>query len=193
MTRTEPLGIHVTNYEVKSQNLPFDYKALYVMLHEWMLEHEFCIDDKDTSFPETMYYESRQQDGRKEIWCWWRPKYIPEDNPFYRYALNINLHWLGARQQEIVKDGRKHQLQAGEFWCIVQAVLEVDYQGKWRSHWLLKHLLETFWKRFIWHDMERHKHELYKVAYQLRTDVSQFLDIRQHTAGPQIWWPKQGI
>jgi hypothetical protein len=192
MAKAKPLGVHVTNYEVKSQDFPFHARSFYVMVHEWMLEHEFAPDAADPNFPETMYYETRQQDGRREIWCWWRNKYVPQNNPFYRYALNVNMHWLGAKDTDIVQNGRKLKLQKGEFWFSVQAVLEVDYQNKWRTHWLLKHLLETFWKRFIWKDLEKHRHTLYKTAYELRNDVMQFLQIRQPEQKPKSWWPAMG-
>jgi len=192
MPHIKPYGISVYNTEVKTQGKPFDLKMLYVMMHEWMLENEYAPDDKDPNFPETFYYDSVSQTKGRELWVWWRNKKAPQKNPFYRRSLNVNLHGLGMMDIETVINGTKRKLAKGEFWISIKAILELDYQGKWRKHWLLKYFLDLFWKRIFWKSIESHKHELLKDAHALHQQLKQFFEIRMHVPVQKSFWPELG-
>lgn len=193
MARTFPLGIVVDQYEIKLDRQPFHMKMFYVMLHEWLLEHEYAPDNSDPNFPETFYYESRTPARVREVWCWWRNKHVPQANPFYRRALNIDMHALGIEDVEVMHNGKKIKMQQGEFWFSVSSILELDWDKRWRNHWLLKHFLTVFWQRFFWRDLYKHKMELYRDGQELAIAVKQFLGIRIPTEAPTRYWPTRGV
>jgi len=186
-----PLGITVSQYEVKTQNQPFNFKLLYIMLHEWFIEKQY-IGDKDPDFPEISYYEARHDHG-KEIWVKWRFKYAPQGNKFYRRVFNIDLHGLNLQSAEVIQDNKKYKMDKGELWVFCQAILEVDYENQWRNHPLLQHFLTTFWKRFIWKDLEKHRKEIYNDAYELHNLVKQYLEIKRAVPTLGSFWPPKGI
>ncbi len=190
MAEKIPYGMTVAQYELKTQSNPVNLKLFYVMLHEWMIEKQYT-NDKDPDFPEIMYGEWRHHEGR-EVWAKWRIKYAPQGNKFYRRVLNIDIHTIHSQQVEIVQDNKKFKLDKGELWFFCQAILEVDYENKWRNHPILKNFLTTFWKRFIWHDLEKHKEELYKDAYELHSLVKDYLQIRKEVQSLKSFWPAKG-
>jgi len=193
MAKIHPLGILVNQWEVKTQQRPFDPKQLYVMMHEWIIEEEYVPSPSDTDFPEISYYESRSQQKGKEIWAKWRCFYVPQDNPFYRNLLNVDIHGLHLKPVDVVQDGKKFRLMTGEIYITCQAILELDWQGKWRKHWLLKHLLETFWKRVFWKDLEKHKQELYKLSEKFNSAVKDYMEVKKGAKSLGIFWSKRGI
>src|SRR3989338_792415 len=193
MAKPIPLGITVAQYEVKLQERPFSLKHLYLMLNEWFIEKQYVESDKDPDFPEIMYYEARGQEHGKEVWVKWRFKHAPQHNKFYRLLLNVDLHGLGLTTVEVVQDNRKFKMEKGEFWVSCQAILEVDYENKWRNHQLLRHFLTTFWKRFIWKDLETHRHHLLMDAYELQNLVKEFLEIKRPIAHTKPYFAPRGL
>jgi hypothetical protein len=191
MAKPLPLGLTVAQYEIKTQEQPFNMKLLYVMLHEWFIEKQY-VNDKDTDFPEISYYEARHEHG-KEVWVKWRFKYAPQGNKFYRRVFNIDLHGLGMTQLEVVQDNKKYRMDRGEFWFSCHAILEIDYEKKWRNSPLLKPFLNTFWKRFIWKDLEKHRKEIYRDAYEIHNLVKQYLEIKRAVPMLKTFWPPKGI
>jgi len=154
MVEEKPLAIAVTQFEIKTSGRPLSLKLLYVMLHEWMIEHEYAPDNKDANFPEEFYYERRSQQEGREMWAYWRNDHVPQNNPFYRRLLNIDIHTARSKQVELVHNGKKLKLDQGELWVSCYAFLEIDWKKQWRKHWLLKNFLTNFWQRIIWRDLE---------------------------------------
>lgn len=193
MAKIQPLGILTNQWEVKSQQKPFSFKSLYVMMHEWMLEKEYAPSTADPDFPEISYYESVSQQKGREIWAKWRCFHIPQDNPFYRNLLNIDIHGLFIKPVDVMQNGKKFRMDTGELYISCQAILEIDWQRKWREHWLLKHLLHTFWHRVIHHDIEKHKKEVYHISEEFNALIKDWLEIKKPVTVPKIFWPKTGI
>ena len=190
MTRI-PLGITVAQYELKTQENPVNLKQFYVMLHEWFLEKEYAPKN-DPEYPEISYYEARSPDHGREVWAKWRIKYAPQQNKFYRRVFNIDIHALKVQSVEIVQNNKKFKLDKGEMWLYCQAILEVDYENKWRGHPILRHFLDTFWKRFIWKDLEKQRREVYKDAYELHQVVKNYMEIRKAVPTLKPYWPAKG-
>lgn len=186
MEREKLLGFLVTHWEVKSQK-PFGFKDFYSLLHEWILDHDYTPSTRDTDFPEISYYESISQKGGKETWIKWRCNYVPEDNKFYRRILNIDIHGLGMKPMEIVQNNKKYLLDKGEVYISCQAILEIDWTGRWRKNWLLKHFLEIFYKRIVWKSMEKHKQEVHEDSHILNEFVKEYFEIQREGTKPTYY------
>jgi hypothetical protein len=84
-------------------------------------------------------------------------------------------------------------MEKGEFWMACQSILEVDYQNKWRNHPILKYFLTTFWKRFLWKDLEKHRKELLRDSEELQNLVKTYLEIKKPVTGLKSFWPAKGV
>ncbi len=181
----------VAQYELKTQDNPLNFKQFYIMLHEWFLEKEYG-SASDPDFPEISYYDARSPEHGREVWIKWRIKYAPQGNKFYRKVFNIDLHGLHMQKVEVVQNNRKYMLEKGEMWFYCQAILEVDYENKWRNNPMLKPFLSTFWKRFIWKDLEKHRKEIYNDAYEVHQFVKNYMEIRKAVPTLKSFWPAKG-
>ena len=181
---------HVTQWELKSQ-LPIYLKGFYLILHEWVIEHEYQNAESaiDFVFPELSYYESRRQDKGREIWFKWRLRYAPQGSPFYRRALNFDVHALGFKPVDIVDQGTKYSFEKGELWFACRAELQIDYHGKWKKHPFLKRMLDVFWKRVFWKDLQLHQKEVYNDAFDLYKLIKEYMEIRLELPGSTKFWP----
>ncbi|NQV08939.1 hypothetical protein HQ529_03750 [Candidatus Woesearchaeota archaeon] len=193
MAKVRPLGLLVNQWEVKNQTKPFSLKSLYVMMHEWVLEKEYSPSVEDPDFPEISYYESDSQKNGREIWAKWRCFHIPQENPFYKFVMNVDIHGLFIRPVDVMHNGKKFKMDSGELYVSCEAILEVDWEGKWRKNWLLKHFLEVFWKRVFWKNMEKHRKEVYEISMELQTLIKEYLEIRRAIKAPKTYWPATGI
>ena len=169
------------------------FQSLYKEIHEWILENDYCETDKEWDFPETLYHDSRSQPLGSEVLIWFRPTYVPEDNPFYRYILRINIHAQKLKNNDIMQDNKKVQVQWAEFRVVIEAFLESDYEKRWQKSWFLKHFYEFFLKRIIWKDFEKRKHAVLHDAYRLQRRIKEFFGTAQATYPKKSFRPKHGL
>ena len=111
-----PRNIKAASFRVKFRD-QFNLKAIYVFLHEWMVEEEWATRN-DSEFPETFFGQNESALGGTEVWWNWRftrPPGTggPGSNNYYQWRMNINGHVVLLRQVEAVKDGKKIKTN----WC----------------------------------------------------------------------------
>lgn len=191
MVKHKPFAILATNWEIKTQR-PIHLKDFYSRMQEWLVDHEYSIPS-DADFPEISYYQSETQKGGKEIWVKWRCNYIPQDNKFYRRLLYIDIHTLGMKPIEVMQNNKKFKMEIGDVYISCQAFLEIDWEGKWRKHWLLKHFLPIYYKRIAHHRIERYKEDVYHDAWEMNIFLKEFLEFVKEKKDTKTYWPKLDI
>jgi hypothetical protein len=165
----------------------FHLKNFYRMLHDWFVEEKW-VKRIDYEWPEHFYLLRETQRGN-EMWIWWRFKKIPGageagTNSYYRYNLDVFWHITGAKDVEVMHQGKKYKTQYADIEFYIKAKIEMDYQhedGKgWRDHALLKHFNDVFHKRLFKPQLQRHKHDLFREAYRLQEVVKLFFGLKTY-------------
>ena len=167
------MSLFVGTFQVK-YNGPINLKNFYRELHDWVVENEFVDSRSNEDFPELLYYDSRSQPGGGEVWIWWRPVKKPQSNPFYRYVLRISFHLFKMKDQEMMYNNKKYKFKYAENKIIITAILETDYDQKWRKSPFLKQVYELFWRRITWHNIEKHKQILLNYCYDLQKTIKSY-------------------
>ena len=180
-------------FRVKYNDI-FSMNALYRMMHEFIKAQEWMDIQDDTvgEAHENFYYDRTDLYGNKEIWAWWRLWQFPDGEPvdtsnsFYRYHLDIDFHVLHLKEQEIMQRGKKVKTNFGEVEIKIWSWIELDYKGEWSRHPILKFLFEVFEARIFEHELERHKHELYRQTYLFQSEIKKFLQLKNWLPEGQI-------
>jgi hypothetical protein len=186
------MTVVVTRFQVRRSQSTFNLKALYQHLHEWAVEHEYSPSDKDADFPETMYYDARLPEGNS-IWIWWRLAHVPQGNPFYRRVINLDWHTTKIQEVEVIHNGKKHKMNKGEIVLSCQAILETDYDDKWKQSKLMAPFYQMFWRRLFWKNIEKHKEELKADVVQLHETTKRYLDLFSQFPEEKSFRPAKGL
>jgi hypothetical protein len=169
-------------------------RYLYIMMHEWLVEEGYA-SRTDSEFPEHFYLFRETQKSGNEKWIWWRTEKIPNDNNYYKYVLDIDIHVILLKDVEVIHQGQKFPTNWGEPEIKIRARLIKDYKHSWRNHWLLKHLDKVFHQRIFKKELEAHKLEFYREAYRFQEAIKTFLKLKTYLPEPELqrFWPELGL
>lgn len=187
-------------WRVKHRDI-FDMKALYKLLHEWIKEKDW-IDFQDDSAVgdqhENLYLDKTGLHGDKELWIWWRVWNWPDirhTNSFFRYHIDFDFHCVYMQDTEVMFRGKKVKTNKGEVELKTWAWIEMDYNGEWSKHPILRFFLEFFNLRIFYNDLLKHKVELYRESFRLQGIVKKFLQLKQFLPEQEVepFHPSKGI
>jgi hypothetical protein len=172
------LGLVATETKIKYKDV-FHLKNLYRYMHEWLINDGWGTHS-DPNWPETLYYTNQRADG-EEIWWWWRMNKIGDNKQitFFKKFMDVDCHVLYLVNKEIVLNGHKVKANFGEVEIIIRARMAVDPTYEWRNHWLLKHILEFYWRTFNLQRSDQQKQELYQDAYKFHAALKNFFKMYQ--------------
>jgi len=175
-----PRNLKAASFRVKFRE-QFNLKAIYVFMHEWMVEEEWATRN-DSEWPEIFFGQNESALGGTEVWWNWRFTKPPGagttgPNSYYQWRLNINGHVVLLREVEVVKNGRKIKTNWGEIEVIIDSKVETDYNNKWRKHSILKHFEDLFRSRIFKAELLKSRDELYRETYRLQTAIKDHLDM----------------
>jgi len=108
-------------------------------------------------------------------------------------VINIDFHALNLKEVEVMHEGQKVKTNYGQIKILVQAIIETDYEKSWQGHWFLKFFNEVFWKRIFWRNMEIHRKEVYKDAYNLQEEIKKYLEMQSTTPDKKGFFPVRGL
>lgn len=180
-----PRNIKAASFRVKFRE-QFNLKAIYIFMHEWMIEEEWS-SRKDDSFPETFFGQNEAALGGTEVWWNWRFTKPPGTgatdriNSYYQWRLNLNGHVVLLRQVEAMKNGKKIKTNWGEIEILIDAQVETDYDKKWRNHPILKYVEDLFRSRIFKVELLKSRDELYRETYRLQTAIKDHLDMMRQS------------
>ncbi len=178
--------VKVAAYRVRYKDI-FDLREFYDAHHYYLEEHGYRDINYHSGDPgtgegyEIVYYEKVDANGVKEMWYRWRTQRVPENNPFYRFWLDFDVHVLGLSPTEIVKEGKKFsKVYKGEIEVATTAGIELDYQRKFMTGAISSLFYKTFRRRIFKKDLEKKKLELYREAYVLQNWMKQWFKFKRY-------------
>lgn len=185
--------IEVVRFQLKPKDL-FSMKAAYALMREWLVENEY-VTRKDADFPEKFYLQRESPVMGTELWILWRCQKKPQGSSFFRYDLDIDMHILGLKPTEMVKDGKKFKANTGEIEIILRSNLVIDHEGKWRAHWFLKNIFKFFYKRIIHSLVERKRLELYEETYRFQEAMKTYFNLENFLPEPELesFWQRRDL
>ncbi|MFH1316778.1 MAG: hypothetical protein ABII01_04625 [Candidatus Woesearchaeota archaeon] len=156
----------------------FNLKDLYVLMHEWLVQYGWCTR-ADEDFPEKFFLQKEAQQSGKELWIWWRLEKFPDGvyNTYYKYQLDIDVHVILLKDVEVVRNGVKFKAHHGEPEIKLNARVVVDYQNKWKNHWLLGSFYEVFRNRVFKVPFSMHRRELYREIYRFQEHMKTYFKL----------------
>ncbi|MBI4448823.1 hypothetical protein HY641_02230 [Candidatus Woesearchaeota archaeon] len=165
----------------------FSLEYLYVVLHEWLIEHGWC-DRFDAKFRET-YYEQRDfGGGPRELWIRWRMTRAPASrwmkDPLFTAELDFDMHALGVKPTEVVVKGRKLGADTGEME--VKCRIRLLYNKKYQGTNFLKNLIKYASKRMFKPRIDAHQKELYNELTELQEALKTYFMIETYLDEPQL-------
>jgi len=172
-------------FRIKHRDI-FNMQQLYNLMHEWVKENQWMDtqDDFEGDAHESFYYDKTDLYGNKEIWIWWRlwqfsdGESVDTSNSFYRWRMDIDIHAVHMKETEIMHQGKKLKTDSGEVEIKIWAWIEMDYKGEWSKHPILKFFLDVFNLRIFESELDKHKHELYRVAFNFQNYIKKYLRLR---------------
>jgi len=171
----DPHDILIAKFEVKATDV-INLNEFYNVLHDYLF-HEGFAKDRNAGFPETFYFESRTQTGGREIWVWWRgTKSEPKDSQFFQRKLIVDLHGVGIKEVEVVRNNQKLKANSGKVEVLVQMKLGIDYNHMFGSTFW-SNILDVFYKRIYHKRVESQKREALKDAYKFQEFVKRQMDV----------------
>ncbi len=175
-----------------TKDASYDMKMLYKAMHEWLIELGYATtSDKD--FNETLHLQRTDADKAREIIFWWRQEKRPADaGDRFIYFLKINVHILGMKKVEVVKQGKKYKLDKGECEIAITGKLIVDPYGKYKSNFLIKKFKNWFMSEGM--DIGKHKHLLYRDVYEFANRIRNFWEMQSFAENREgLYYPPSGI
>lgn len=188
----------IPQMKVKYKDI-FHLKNLYIMVHEYLLEEGF-FDEAQVAGQaghdniEKLYMEKFCQKGihigGKELWIYWRTLKRPEGKyqGYYRYKLDIDMHIVALRDEEVIHQGKKLKIQWGEIEFFLRGTIEADYRNQWDNHWFLKHFHKIYYDRILSYEFEKREKELWRDIIKFSNKIKRYLDMRTFVPTPEPFW-----
>ena len=166
----------------------FVLQYLYRVTRKWLVENEYKdpnvpSDETMESGMEALYFEKKGTEHKQNErgWrIWWRT-IKPVSNMsggrsnYYMYHLNIDWYVIQTTDMEIMHEGKKMVVQAGELQIEISPSIQVP---ELVSHPLLKYIDYFFRTRIIKRNIDEHKKLLYQDAYRLQAMMKKYLELK---------------
>lgn len=173
---TNPI-LWAAKFRIKYRGI-FHMKLLYKTVHEWLKDKEWKdVDEGGLDHHERLYLDRTTPHGQKEYWIWWRMFYLPVNNSFYRWRMNIDYHCVYIQDIEVMHEGQKVKCNKGEVEMKILSYIEMDYEGTWSNHPTLKFLKDIFTDRIFQTEMDRHRRECYRETFILQGEIKKYLKL----------------
>ncbi|MFC1648157.1 hypothetical protein ACFL1B_01730 [Nanoarchaeota archaeon] len=180
-------------FEVEKEDI-FHIKNMYKYMHEYLVyDGWYDIDPVEADKWEHYYWEKRMQNGLREQRVWWRFQQKPKDNQYMRYVVAINFRHVYVKKLEIIHKGQKVGTWSGDVTLLIEAYVQLDYQNKWKDHWLLKHIDNLYRKRIYRSQWDKAKKDLWREMYKFQGYVKQYLEMKVPFEQPEAFHPISGV
>jgi hypothetical protein len=160
----------------------FHIKNVYTDMHDWLVEEGYGPVG-DPYFPEILYNHMWVQNAGEEIRFWWRVQ-KPTASNYYRYEMDITVLSFNIKPTEIMLHGKKFKANTGEMEIKVRSRILIDPDGRWKKHFLLKHLHPLLYKRLLFKKLDVHREELHH-------DVRRFMEMLKEHFQLKRYLPEQ--
>jgi len=175
----------------------FDLKMFYDTLHEWLLEYEWKGIGDNLDHWETFYGEILGPGGFKNsmliTWKMWKPAHGKSDS--FKYYLDIYFRCIAIKKIEVVKDGKKMNVNKGEVEMKIHSYIEELYKDNFNNKYL-KPFKKVFSRRVYDKTVKQYQKELYQQTQGFLNFIKQYLKLKRYlpydeykSFFPRYAWP----
>ncbi len=196
------MGIRVTNGKVvgkirldlRHKNTPFNMKALYEFMHDWLLEEGFHDDTGSDKFLERYYWQQTTERG-KNIWFWWRT-YAGEEktkSSYFEYHIDMDFQILGMQDVEVVIKDKKVKLNKAEIIITLRGYMVFDPKGLLSKHPIIKTMYHIFPRFWLHKEIDMHKAAARKELYDFYAALKKYFEQQNFGDTFPNFHPNMGI
>jgi len=160
----------------------FDLKDFHDTLHEWLLEYQWLDLGDDLDHYETFYGEVLGPNDVKNsiaiTWRMWKKATRHSDN--YKYYLDLYYRCIAISKIEVVKEGKKLNVNKGEVELKINACVEKVYIDKIKNNSLLNPFMGIINKRLYRKMDKQHEKELYQEVQVFVNFIKQYLKLKRY-------------
>lgn len=163
----------------------FWMQPLYRMTRQWLMENEYVDAKDDIALESAMEILYLYRDGthinphERELRIWWRTQKrtmpVAGASKFYTHHIDIDWNVINMVDKEIMYNGNKQKVQAGELRILIKPSIEVKDLQKTP---LMKYFNAWFLTRLIKKNLEENRKVLYQDAYRLQGTIKKYLELR---------------
>tara|TARA_Y100000034_G_C6886083_1_gene406910 strand:+ start:1577 stop:2227 length:651 start_codon:yes stop_codon:yes gene_type:complete len=179
----------------------FDLKMFYDTLHEWLLEYEWKDIGDDLDHWETFYGEILGPGGFKNsmliTWKMW--KNAAGDRGYsdsFKFYLDVYFRCIAIKKIEVIKDGKKMNVNKGEVEMKIHAYIEEEYKDKFYNTPMLKPFMNLFSNRVYRKTVKQYEKALYQETQAFLNFIKQYLKLKRYlpyeetkSFFPRYAWP----
>ncbi|MBS3127781.1 hypothetical protein J4410_01430 [Candidatus Woesearchaeota archaeon] len=182
-------GYHepVAYFRVKFRDV-FSMKHFYYMLHEWVIEEDWC-NESNITFPETFYLKRENQETGVESFIHWKFSRYPWSRTkakTWRCDMFIWFHILHLKDTEVLHEGQKFKANTGEVEIKVWAHLVPDQFLKWKKNAFLRPWMDVAWKRFFYKEREQYKNFFYREVFRFQEAMKTYFKLVTFMPEPEL-------
>lgn len=161
-------------------------QPLYRIARQWLMENEY-VDSQDDrtleSSMEILYWwreGTHRNANEKELRIWWRAQKKPimtgtAGSKFYTHHIDIDWNVIQMTDREIMNEGKKQKVQAGELRIMIRPYIDVADLSKTP---LMKYFNQWFLTRLIKKNLEENRKILYQDSYRLQGMIKKYLELK---------------
>ncbi len=147
----------------------FDFEGLYRMMHAWLINKRFL-------FHEDLYKDKVYTPFGNELEIKWKAeKKVTE---YVKEYITVYFHLWDFAEVEVIKDGKKAKMTKSRMEVKIDALLQLDYTGKFdNSGPFAKRLGKFYQDKIIYWDWRiKHADSLTYGMYDLQTKIKKYLN-----------------
>lgn len=164
----------------------FWMQPLYRMTRQWLVENEYVDAMNDITLESAMEILYLYKNGthinpnERELRIWWRTKKQgvamgTAGSKFYIHHIDIDWNVIQMQDKEVMYNGNKQKVQAGELRILIQPYIDVKDLSKTP---ILKYFDLWFRTRLIKKNLEENRKILYQDSYRLQGTIKKYLEMR---------------
>lgn len=175
----------------------FVMQPLYRMTRQWLMENEYVDSMNDISLESSMeilylYKNGTQMSPQeRELRIWWRTQKrglpVASASRFYEHHIDIDWNVINMFDREIMRNGKKEKVQAGELRVVIRPFLVVKDLSKTP---ILKFFNAWFMTRMVKKNLEENRKMIYQDAYRLQNTIKKYLELKSFLPKEDVFHEK---
>lgn len=175
-------------YEVEKGGM-VNLNDLYMFMYGWFKKEMMTHYTVEDSRYEDFYSHKIRPDGVQENLIWWRG--YRRINDFIYYFCKMDWQNFGAKQTEIMYDGKKVKTHKLGLVIRVWWWVQIDPWDKWEKSFLGK-MAEWFYSYLLNDEQEYHRDKCRELARRQQDELKQFFNLGTAIPMQRSWFPEEG-
>ncbi len=179
----------------------FDFKELYIRIHEFMMDWDWVDLFSEGKDFESYFFRKTNLDNTINHIIWWRAKWHPRNNARKDITgyCHFDFYSVAMKKVEEMHKGKKEKMDSGELKIKFSLFLDVNKdrygirnKSDWDTHPILKHFKKRFWDRTNKPAVDRAEDDLILFSRLLYQTIHVYTGA-QLASGQKDFVPEKGI